>query len=67
MVFILQVMLMNPIWNESRENHVVLTESFGCTHVFEQFLKYLYTGEVKLMLTNVMDLLQLSDKYNVKV
>ncbi len=58
---------MNPNWTESQENRVVLQESPECTEFFEGFLKYLYTGRLKLDLTNVMHLLTLGDKYNVKV
>ena len=60
-------MLMNPNWCESQEKRVVLQESPECTESFEDFLKYLYTGRLKLELTNVMHLLTLGDKYNVKV
>ena len=60
-------MLMHQHWNESKVDRVVLTEPVGCTDVFEDFLKYLYTGEVNLDIGTVMHILQLSDKYNVKV
>lgn len=58
---------MNPSWTEAMQNRVVLTESSGCTGVFGDFLKYIYTGEVELDIRNVIALLQLGDKYNVKV
>lgn len=34
--------------------------------VFPQFLKYLYTGQVKLTVESAMPLLSLADKYNIK-
>jgi hypothetical protein len=48
---------MNPNWTESQESRVVLMESVECAESFEDFLKYLYTGKLKLDLTNVMYLL----------
>ncbi|CAG7717490.1 unnamed protein product [Allacma fusca] len=63
---VFQVMLMNPNWSESQKNTVVLQESPDCALWFEDFLKYLYTGSLKLTLKNVLHLLTLADKYNVK-
>ena len=34
--------------------------------VFPQFLKYLYTGQVKISIETAMPLLSLADKYNIK-
>lgn len=58
---------MNPNWNEAKESKVVLQESVECAQIFENFLKYLYTGGLKLELQNVLHVLILADKYNVKV
>jgi len=63
---VFQVMLMNDKWTESQEKRIVLTESPVCAAVFEVFLKYLYTGKIKVDYSNVIPLLQLADKYNVK-
>lgn len=60
-------MLMNPNWSESQESRIVLQESEECAKYFEDFVKYLYTGRLKLELINVMHILTLADKYNVKV
>lgn len=60
-------MLMGGNWTESAESRVVLQESAECADVFEEFLKYLYTGMVKFQLSRVLHLLVLADKYNVKV
>lgn len=62
-----QVMLMNPRWNESREQRIVLQEATECVGVFELFLRYLYTGRLKVSHTTVLPILALADKYNVKV
>lgn len=60
-------MLMNPNWSESHESRIVLQESEDCAKYFEDFVKYLYTGRLKLELVNAMHILTLADKYNVKV
>ena len=62
-----KVMLMNPRWNESREQRIVLQEATECVEVFELFLRYLYTGRLKVSHTTVLPILALADKYNVKV
>jgi hypothetical protein len=64
---LLKVMLMNPNFNEARKSRVVLLESSECAQVFEDFLKYLYTGRLTLQLPSVLHVLILADKYNVKV
>jgi len=58
---------MNVNWKESQDKRVVLQESMQCTLHFGEFLKYMYTGQLKLELSNVTHLLTLGDKYNVKV
>ena len=58
-------MLMNPNWNESRENRIVLGETPSCEAVFEDFLKYLYTGKIALDFATVIPIVSLADKYNV--
>lgn len=62
-----KVMLMNPRWNESREQRIVLQEAAECVEVFELFLRYLYTGRLKVSHATVLPTLALADKYNVKV
>ncbi|KAG0710387.1 BTB/POZ domain-containing protein 17 [Chionoecetes opilio] len=63
---VFQVMLMNPRWNESREQRIVLQEAAECVEVFELFLRYLYTGRLKVSHATVLPILALADKYNVK-
>ncbi|XP_023344194.1 BTB/POZ domain-containing protein 17 [Eurytemora carolleeae] len=63
---VFQVMLMNSKWSESQEKKIILMESPACAAVFEVFLKYLYTGKIHVNYANVIPLLQLADKYNVK-
>ena len=58
-------MLMNPNWNESREKRIVLGETPSCEAVFEDFLKYLYTGKIALDFATVIPIVSLADKYNV--
>ncbi len=57
---------MNPSWSESHETRVVLKETPSCEAVFEDFLKYLYTGKILLDYATVIPLVSLADKYNVK-
>ena len=61
----LQIMLMNPSWSESRERRIVLGETPSCEAVFEDFLKYLYTGKIALDFATVIPVVSLADKYNV--
>lgn len=60
-----QIMLMNQNWNESREKRIVLGETPSCEAVFEDFLKYLYTGKIALDFATVIPIVSLADKYNV--
>lgn len=63
---VFQIMLMNPNWTESQETRVILRETPSCEAVFEDFLKYLYTGKILLDYATVIPLVSLADKYNVK-
>ena len=63
---VFQIMLMSNNWTESSEKKIVLKESPACEAVFEVFLKYLYTGKISVDYANVIPILQLADKYNVK-
>lgn len=58
---------MRPEWTEWRESRVVLQEPEECQAVFHIFLEYFYSGQVSLNHENVMPILALSDKYNIKV
>lgn len=63
---VFQVMLMNPHWNESHEQRIILQEASECVEVFELFLRYLYTGRLKVSHSTVLPIIALADKYNVK-
>jgi hypothetical protein len=63
---VFQIMLMDSKWNESREKKIVLGETPSGEAVFEDFLKYLYTGKIALDLATVIPISSLADKYNVK-
>jgi len=63
---VFQVMLMNKNWAEHEEKRIILKETPACQNVFEVFLKYLYTGKIQVDYANVIPILQLADKYNVK-
>jgi len=62
-----QVMLMNPEWSESQESCVVLQETPACVAIFGDFIRYFYTGQIRINHLRVMPILALADKYNVKV
>lgn len=59
-------MLLNSHWLESKESTIQLFEDPKNSKVFPQFLKYLYTGQVKISIETAMPLLSLADKYNIK-
>ncbi|XP_028161167.1 BTB/POZ domain-containing protein 17-like [Ostrinia furnacalis] len=61
-----QVMLMNREWSEWRESRVVLQETPTAASVFPHFLKYFYTGQIRISHQTVLPVLSLADKYNVK-
>ncbi|XP_035441044.1 BTB/POZ domain-containing protein 17 [Spodoptera frugiperda] len=63
---VFQVMLMNREWSEWRESRIVLQETPTATSVFPHFLKYFYTGQIRISHDTVLPILSLADKYNVK-
>lgn len=63
---VFQCMLLNPQWQESKESIIHLIEDPQCCRVFPKFLKYLYTGQVRVSIDSAMPLLSLADKYNIK-
>lgn len=58
-------MLTSSQWREACKNRIVLKEEPECIKVFEDFLKYLYTGQIHLTHESVLPLLTLADKYNI--
>ena len=63
---VFQIMLMNPSWTEHNETKIELKETPSCEAVFEDFLRYLYTGKIQLDYATVIPIVALADKYNVK-
>lgn len=63
---VFQCMLLNNAWQECKESEIHLVEDPQCSRVFPQFLKYLYTGQVRISIETAMPLLSLADKYNIK-
>lgn len=63
---VFQVMLMNPQWSESHLSRVELKETPACAAIFGQFLRYFYTGQIRINHLTIMPVLALADKYNVK-
>ncbi|KPI99497.1 BTB/POZ domain-containing protein 17 [Papilio xuthus] len=62
---VFQVMLMNREWSECKKTRIVLQENPVAASVFPQFLKYFYTGQIKISHKTVLPVLSLADKYNV--
>lgn len=60
-------MLMNSKWSDSYQEVIELQEIQECIEVFPIFLQYFYTGVISLEEANIMPMLVLADKYNVKV
>ncbi|XP_034950886.1 BTB/POZ domain-containing protein 17 [Chelonus insularis] len=63
---VFQVMLMSPQWSESQESRVTLQETPQCVPIFSEFLRYFYTGQIRISYEVVLPILSLADKYNVK-
>ncbi|XP_077995739.1 kelch-like protein 6 [Glandiceps talaboti] len=63
---VLQTMLTSSNWNESQQCEVKLEESDDCAEMFPDFLKFMYSGRIGLTIQNVLPVLFLADKYNVK-
>ncbi|KAG7212861.1 hypothetical protein KM043_002214 [Ampulex compressa] len=63
---VFQVMLMSPQWSESQESRVTLQETPQCAPIFSEFLRYFYTGQIRINYEVVLPILSLADKYNVK-
>ena len=63
---VFQIMLHDSKWSESSEKRICLGETPSCSAVFEDFLKYLYTGKIHLDFATVVPIVCLADKYNVK-
>ena len=51
---------------EFNSNNIGLCEVPTFTILVQVFLKYLYTGKIQVDYANVIPILQLADKYNVK-
>jgi len=63
---VFQIMLHDSKWSEASEKRIHLGETPSCAAVFEDFLKYLYTGKIHLDYATVVPIVSLADKYNVK-
>lgn len=57
---------MSPQWSESHESRVTLQETPQCVPLFSEFLRYFYTGQIRISYEVVLPILSLADKYNVK-
>ncbi|XP_060862150.1 BTB/POZ domain-containing protein 17 [Metopolophium dirhodum] len=63
---VFETMLMNSTWSDSHQEVIELQEVPQCIEVFPVFLQYFYTGVITLEQSNIMPMLVLADKYNVK-
>lgn len=59
-------MLMSPQWSESQESRITLCETPQCAPIFSEFLRYFYTGQIRISHAVVLPILSLADKYNVR-
>lgn len=62
---VFKTMLTNPQWPESYKERIVLKEEPECIQVFQDFMKYIYTGSIHLTHESVLPLLTLADKYGI--
>ncbi|XP_014209003.1 BTB/POZ domain-containing protein 17 [Copidosoma floridanum] len=63
---VFEVMLMSPQWSESQESRITLQETPQCAVIFGEFLRYFYTGQIRISHSIVLPIISLADKYNVK-
>ena len=64
---VFKTMLMNVQWRESDQKIIKLEEEPKCEAVFEEFLKFLYSGKVSLNDRNLCGIHMLADKYDLTV
>ncbi|KAL8592996.1 hypothetical protein ACOMHN_017926 [Nucella lapillus] len=62
---VLKILLTDAKWSDARKPCIRLYEEPECEEVFDEFLEYLYTGNVFMTNTNVLPIQTLADKYNV--
>ncbi|XP_014780554.1 BTB/POZ domain-containing protein 17 isoform X1 [Octopus bimaculoides] len=62
---VFKTMLTNPQWPESYKDRIVLKEEPECIQVFQDFMKYIYTGTIHLTHESVLPVLTLADKYGI--
>ena len=55
---VFQIMLHDSNWSESSQKKVNLGETPSCAAVFEDFLKYLYTGKINLDFATVVPIVR---------
>ncbi|XP_067941972.1 BTB/POZ domain-containing protein 17-like [Watersipora subatra] len=63
---VLKTMLYENRWNDCDSSLITLNETEECQAVFEPFLKFFYTATIELNLANVIGILCLADKYDVR-
>ncbi|XP_070547146.1 BTB/POZ domain-containing protein 19-like [Ptychodera flava] len=62
---VMRTMLTESRWEDSKKDTVKLEETPECAAVFGDFLKFMYTGQVELRVSDTLPILALADKYNV--
>ncbi|VVC33018.1 BTB/POZ domain,SKP1/BTB/POZ domain,BTB/Kelch-associated [Cinara cedri] len=63
---VFETMLMSSKWSDSHQEVIELQEVQQCIEIFPIFLQYFYTGVISLEQSNIMPIIVLADKYNVK-
>ena len=62
---VFRTMLYGDGWVQGDETDLILNETEECQHVFDTFLKFMYTAEVAVSVDTAVGILCLADKYNV--
>ncbi|XP_070546798.1 galectin-3-binding protein-like [Ptychodera flava] len=62
---VMRTMLTESRWRDSQQAKVKLQETPECATVFEDFLKFMYSGRIELKISRALPVLVLADKYNV--
>lgn len=63
---VFRAMMLGQFWDDSRRQEIELQESEECLPYMESFFRYFYTAEINLTRENVLPIMILANKYNVK-
>ncbi|XP_077994132.1 kelch-like protein 1 [Glandiceps talaboti] len=62
---VFRTMLIDAKWSDAKKTEICLEESNECLPVFEDFLKFMYCGQISLSVRRVLPVVILADKYDM--